>query len=162
MLEIRKAEEADFDDIWRIFHQVVAKGDTYTFDPETSREEALGIWTVKPWTPYVALDKARVVGTFKLGPNMPDLGDHVANAGFMVDPASRKKGVGRAMGEFALKEAARLGYKAMQFNFVVSTNKVAVKLWLDLGFEIMATMPEAFRHKEKGLVDIHIMHRMLG
>jgi GNAT superfamily N-acetyltransferase len=161
MLEIRKAKEADFEDIWRIFHQVAAKGDTYAFDPETSRKDALEIWTQKPWTPYVALDNRKVVGTFKLGPNMPDLGDHVANAGFMVDPARRKKGVGRAMGEFALKEAARLGYLAMQFNFVVSTNKAAVKLWLDLGFKVMATLPKAFRHREKGLVAIHVMYKEL-
>ena len=98
---------------------------------------------------------------YKLIPNHVGLGSHVANASFMVDPAAQGKGAGRAMGEHCLDEARRAGYQAMQFNFVVSTNTAAVELWKKLGFEIVGTLPKAFRHATLGHVDAFVMHRFL-
>ena len=135
--------------------------DTYPYTPDTSDQEARHIWTAPPSRAYVAIDAGRVVGTYMLRPNQPGLGSHVANAGFMVARDERGRGVGRAMGEHALEQARLKGYVAMQFNSVVSSNERAVGLWKSLGFEIVGTAPGAFRHGEKGLVAIHIMHRWL-
>jgi ribosomal protein S18 acetylase RimI-like enzyme len=96
-----------------------------------------------------------------LRPNQFGGGSHVANAGFMVAPEARGQGVGRAMGEHCLSEACRLAFRAMQFNFVVSTNEPAIRLWEQLGFEIVGTLPGAFRHPEKGEVNVYVMYRSL-
>ena len=100
-----------------------------------------------------------MVGTYILKPNQPALGSHVANAAFMVSPAARGSGVGRRMGEHCVAEAHRLGFRAMQFNFVVSTNEWAVQLWQRLGFQIVGTLPGAFRHSQRGFVDAYVMFR---
>jgi L-amino acid N-acyltransferase YncA len=161
MLNIRAATDADRDVVWKIFQDVVFAGDTYVFDPNTSREDALTYWFRADTHTYVAERDRHVVGSYILRPNQPALGSHVANAGFMVAPNARGLGVGRAMGEHCLTEAIRLGFRAMQFNFVVSTNESAVHLWLDLGFKIVGTLPGAFRHSEKGYVDVYVMFRSL-
>jgi L-amino acid N-acyltransferase YncA len=160
-LNIRPATNADRDAIWNIFHAVVAAGDTYAFDPNTSRENALAYWFRADTHTYVAEQNGQTVGSYILRPNQPALGSHVANAGFMVASEARGLGVGRAMGEHCLTEARRLGFRAMQFNFVVSTNESAVHLWQDLGFKIVGTLPGAFRHFEKGYVDVYVMFRSL-
>ncbi len=161
MITIRKAEESDFDAIWRIFHEVVRRGDTYTYDPETTREQAHSIWMSSGHTTYVACVDDRVVGTYILKANQPGLGSHVANAGYMVGADGRGQGLGRAMCEHSLAEARRMGFLAMQFNMVVSTNESAVALWKKLGFSIVGTLPQAYRHRELGLVDAYVMHRFL-
>lgn len=159
---IRYATPADEDAIWSIFHAVVAPGDTYAFDPHTSREEALAYWFRPGTHTYVAeSEDGRVVGTYILKPNQPALGSHVANAGFMVSPEARGLGVGRRMGEHCLAEARQLGFRAMQFNFVVSTNEAAVRLWQQLGFQIVGTLPGAFRHARHGFVDAYVMFKAL-
>ena len=157
MLKIRRATALDSAPIWDIFHAVVALGDTYTFDPGIGREEGLAYWLHSSNSCYVAEREGNVVGTYILRANQPGLGAHVANAAFMVSPGARGLGVGRAMGEHALSEARRLGFRAMQFNFVVSTNEPAVRLWRQLGFKIVGTLPGAFRHREKGFVDAYVM-----
>ena len=158
---IRIACDKDRIRIWEIFRAVVAPGDTYAFDLEITRDEALAYWFAPGnWT-YVAEQDGRVIGSYILRPNRPGLGNHVANAGFMVDPAARRSGIGRAMGEHALRGALRLGYRAMQFNFVISTNESAVHLWQDLGFKIVGTLPGVFRHSRKGFVDAYVMFRSL-
>jgi GNAT superfamily N-acetyltransferase len=162
MIIIRPAERRDEDAIWRIFHAVVEPGDTYAFPPETTRQEALAIWMSPSVHAYVALDDDEVVGTYFLKANQPGRGSHVSNAGFMVAPSAQGRGVGRAMGEHCLAEARRLGFRAMQFNFVVSTNEPAVALWKKLGFEIIGTVPDAFDHPTLGLVDTYVMFRSLG
>jgi L-amino acid N-acyltransferase YncA len=161
MLKIREATEHDADAIWDIFHEVVAPGDTYVFEADTPREEALAYWFSATTRTYVAELDSRVVGTYILRPNRPGRGSHVGNAAFMVSPAAHKLGVGRAMGEHCLVEARRVGYRAMQFNFVVSTNERAVRLWERLGFRIIGTLPGAFRHPTKGFVDVYVMFRSL-
>jgi L-amino acid N-acyltransferase YncA len=160
-LTIRDAQDSDRDAIWEIFRATVAPGDAFVYDPNTQREEAMAYWFADGTRTYVAETDGRILGSYILRANRPGLGNHVANAGFMVDPASRGSGVGRAMGEHALSEARRLGYRAMQFNFVISTNESAVHLWQQLGFKIVGTLPGAFRHAQKGFVDAYVMFRLL-
>jgi ribosomal protein S18 acetylase RimI-like enzyme len=171
MVIVRPARPDDFEAMWRIFQAVVAGGDTYVFDPATSREEAqayfLGpnmvscVAEIPPSPRGFGEAGGVVVGMYKLIPNRRDLGSHVANASFMVDPAAHGKGIGRALGEHCLDEARRAGYQSMQFNFVVSTNTAGVTLWKKLGFQIVGTLPKAFNHSRLGLVDAYVMHRFL-
>lgn len=161
MLTLRLATSSDQDAIWEIFRNVIASGDTYVFDPQMPREQAMAYWFQPGARVYVAEIGSRVVGTYLLKPNQPGLGSHVANAAFMVCPEARGQGVGRMMGEHSLTEARRLGYRAMQFNFVVSTNTPAIGLWQKLGFEIVGRLPGAFRHPQKGYVDALVMYRLL-
>ena len=160
-LQIRRARRNDRHQIWQIFRAVVAPGDTYVFDPEISRAEALRYWISAETRCYVAVSDQGVVGTYILRPNQPALGSHVANAGFMVAPFARGGGIGRAMAEHCLQEATRLGFRAMQFNFVVATNETALRLWQDLEFKIVGRLPGAFRHSARGFVDVYIMYREL-
>jgi L-amino acid N-acyltransferase YncA len=159
---IRRATESDWDAIWEIFHAVVETGDTYSYDPETTKEEGRALWMTPLGATYVACVEDEIVGTYFLKPNQPGLGSHVANAGYMVRPGEGGHGVGRAMCQHSLEEARRAGFLAMQFNFVVSANVRAVTLWQRLGFRIVGTLPKAFRHKELGLVDAYVMHRFLA
>jgi L-amino acid N-acyltransferase YncA len=161
MLTIREATTQDQDAVWAIFQEVIATGDTYVFDPATPRDEALAYWFQPAARPYVAVSGERVVGTYILRPNQPGLGAHVANAAFMVAESAHGLGVGHAMGEHCLAEARRLGFRAMQFNFVVSTNAKAVRLWERLGFQVVGTLPGAFRHSTHGFVDAFVMFRSL-
>lgn len=161
IMNIRKAEEKDFKDMWNIFKEVIEKGDTYVWSPNSTEEVAYTYWFGNGIVSYVAECDNEILGMYKLIANQPDLGSHVANASFMVSSVSRGKGVGRLMGEHCLKEAKKAGFKAMQFNFVISTNTKAVNLWKSLGFEIVGTLPKAFRHLELGYVDVYIMFRTL-
>lgn len=160
-LIIRPSTAADADAIWRIFHAVVAGGDTYTFPPDTPRADALAYFMGPGIRSWVIEDAGRVIGMYKLIPNYAGLGSHVANASFMVDPAAQGSGAGRAMGEHCLEQARQSGYEAMQFNFVVSTNTAAVELWKKLGFQIVGTLPKAFRHTTLGKVDAYVMFKEL-
>lgn len=159
---IRSARASDHDAIWNIFRAVVATGDTWSFEPAIGRDEALAYWFAPTNRCFVAEMDGNVVGTYILKPNHSGRGSHVANAGFMVAPDARGSGIGRGMGEHALREACRLGFRAMQFNFVVSTNEPAVRLWQALGFHIVGTLPGAFRHAQKGFVDAYVMFRSLA
>ena len=185
MLHIRAAIDTDRDAIWGIFHEVVAAGDTYPFDPEMSRDDALAYWFQSDAHTYIAEQdrnsvgeavgfpgtltasptgrerERQIVGTYILRPNWSGPGGHVANAAFMVAANARGQGIGRAMGEHCLVEARRLGFWAMQFNFVVSTNESAIHLWKRLGFEIAGTLPKAFLHPQQGFVDVYVMFRSL-
>ncbi|MCE9620055.1 MAG: GNAT family N-acetyltransferase [Planctomycetes bacterium] len=160
-MKIRRATEADFDGMWPIFQAVVAAGDTMVLAPDTSKQVAHDYWFAPGITTYVASDHHEILGMYKFMANQPDLGSHVANASFMVDPAAQGMGVGKAMGEHCLAEAKDAGFLAMQFNFVVSTNTGAVKLWKQLGFSIVGTLPKAFQHAKLGHVDAFVMHRHL-
>jgi L-amino acid N-acyltransferase YncA len=161
VLNIRLATEADRDAIWNIFHEVVSGGDTYALDPEMSRADALAYWFAPATHTYVAVERGHVLGTYILKPNQLGGGGHIANAAFMVAASARGRGIGRAMAEHSLAEARRLGFRAMQFNFVLSTNESAIRLWKQLGFEIVGTLPGAFRHPQKGYVDVYVMFRSL-
>ncbi len=161
MLEIKLATDEDFVQIWPIIHEILRTGDTYPFAPETTRDEAFQIWMKKPKATYAALLDDQLVGTYYIKANQPGLGSHVCNCGYMVGAAARGKGIGRAMCQHSLVKACKLGFKAMQYNLVVSTNTVAVKLWQDLGFDIVGTLPKAFHHHEKGFIDAFVMYQWL-
>lgn len=160
---IRTATAEDWPGIWPIFHAVVAAGETFSYDRDPSEEQARSTWLLAPpGRTVVALDQdGTLLGTAKMGPNHGGPGAHVATASFMVNPGHARRGVGRALGEHVLEWARAEGYRAMQFNAVVETNTGAVALWRSLGFEILATVPEAFRHPVHGYVGLHIMHRRL-
>lgn len=159
---IREYKETDWPAVWAIFHEVVAARDTYVYDPEWSSDEARNVWVeAPPGHTVVACDGSQILGTAKIGPNRPGPGSHVATASFMVAADARSRGVGRALGEYALTWAREQGYAAMQFNAVVETNVAAVKLWQGLGFQIIGTVPEAFEHARLGRVGLHIMYRRL-
>jgi L-amino acid N-acyltransferase YncA len=161
VLEIRSATNKDRDTIWNIFHAIVTAGDTCAFDPKMSRDEALAYWFRADTHTYVAERDGRVVGTYILKANQPGPGSHVANAAFMVASDAQGSGVGRRMAEHCLEEARHLGFRAMHFNFVVSTNTPAIHLWEQLGFKVVGTLPGAFRHPQKGYVDVYVMFHSL-
>jgi GNAT superfamily N-acetyltransferase len=161
LFEIRKALPGDRGAVWKIIRSVLAGGDTYVFPPESTEEEMMEYWFSPEKHSYVAIVDGEIMGTFWLKPNYPGLASHIANAAYMVAPAAMGKGIGRRMGEYSIDEARRLGYLAMQFNFVVKTNTAAVKLWKSLGFEVLGEIPDAFAHIEKGLTNAYIMYRKL-
>ena len=160
-VEIRKASEGDWEAIWPIFRAIVVRGDTYAYPVDTGETEARAIWLEKPAATYVALRGQEIVGTYYLKPNQPGQGSHVCNAGYMVGSAARGLGVGRSMCRHSLGEATRLGFSAMQYNLVASTNARALAIWKAHGFEVVGTLPRAFRHPEHGLVDALILYRLL-
>ena len=158
---IRPATEADWPSVWSILSSVVAAGCTYTLEPELSESDAKAYWMGPGLSVYVAENDGEIVGTYTLKANQRGLGSHVANAGFMVRPGLDGRGIGFQLGEHSLVQARAAGFQAMQFNAVVSTNHRAIALWQRLGFAIVGTVPKAFRHRQLGLVDLHIMHRFL-
>lgn len=161
MFEIRKAAEEDKPAVWEIIRAVIAAGDTYVFAPDSSEEEMIGYWFSPEKHTYVAVLDGEIAGTFFLKANQPGLGAHVGNAGYMAAPGHYGKGIGRRMAEFSLDESRRLGYTAMQFNFVVKSNENAVKLWKSIGMEIIGEIPDAFDHARDGLTNAYIMYKKL-
>jgi L-amino acid N-acyltransferase YncA len=160
-VNIRKAEPADYEAIWSIFHEIVSLGETYAFAPDTTRQEAIEIWIEKPTATYVAELDGQIVGTYYIKPNQPALGSHVCNCGYMVPSQARGRGIATAMCEHSQFEARRLGFRAMQFNLVVSTNEAAVRLWRKLGFKVVGIVPKAFNHTKLGFVDACVMYKWL-
>ena len=160
-MTIRPATLADYDAIWEMFHDVIVKGDVFAFDSGMSRADGLAFWCGEEKRAYVAEENGRVCGSYYLKANQQGGGAHVVNAGYMVCETARGKRVGRSMAVHSLEEARRLGFRAMQFNFVVSTNESAVHLWKELGFAIVGTLPGAFRHPQQGYVDVYVMFRSL-
>jgi GNAT superfamily N-acetyltransferase len=164
-LRIRPAVDADWPAIWPVWHAVVRTGESIGWDPATDEPTARGLWMrLPPAAVFVAervdpsgtrrVAPLGIVATAKLAPDQPGLGDHVAGASFLVHPDAVGAGIGRRLAEHVLEEARRRGYRAMRFNAVVET-------WTSLGFEIVGTVPEAFRHPRHGLVGMHVMHRRL-
>ncbi len=167
IVEIRKAVFADHDAIWHILEPVIRAGETYALPLDMDRVEALGYWLGPDRTTFVAEEEGRLAGTYFLKANQQGGGSHVANCGYVTDAAAQGRGVARRMCEHSLDEARKRGFVAMQFNFVVSTNTRAVRLWQDLGFEIVGRLPGAFRHPCAGAggsardVDALVMFRTL-
>jgi GNAT superfamily N-acetyltransferase len=160
---IRDASDADGPEIWSFLRVIVRAGDTYTWSPDLTEDEAHSRWFLpRPWRVFVAVaSQGGIAGTAKVGPNQDGPGAHVANASFMVNPDHAGSGVGQALGQHVLRFARDEGYRAMQFNAVVETNSRAVALWRSLGFDILTTIPEAFRHPTSGYVGLHVMYRRL-
>jgi L-amino acid N-acyltransferase YncA len=157
---IRDATDEDWPEIYPIFTAIVREGRTYAYPEDLSSEEARALWMLKPpGRTVVAIDADAIAGTATMGANRPGRGSHIATASFMVDPATRRRGVGRALGEHMLEWAREQDYRGVQFNAVVETNHAAVGLWRSLGFEIIGTVPGAFHHAEDGFVGLHVMFR---
>ena len=158
---IREITKSDFESFWPTFSQVIQAQETYAFDPNMKFDQAYELWCQMPLKSYVFVENGIVLGAYYLKPNAMGPSSHICNCGYMVSNESRGKGVARRMCEHSQKKAIEVGFKAMQFNSVVSTNEVAVQLWRKLGFSIIGTIPKAYNHSSLGLVDSFIMHKWL-
>jgi GNAT superfamily N-acetyltransferase len=162
-LAFADAEPGDWASIWRVIAAVVATGDTYPYPPDISEKEARRLWMRDGdgEVTFVARLDDQVVGTAYLKANGVGLSDHIANAGWMLAPEHQGQGIGRPFAEHVIDRSRETGYRAMQFNGVVATNTAAVSLWESLGFEVVGTVPDAFRHARHGLTPVYIMYRRL-
>ena len=160
-LVLREIGADEFVRVWPFFLPIVASGDTYVYPLDLGLEQARAMWTTPPARCFVAERGDQVLGCYRLAPNFPGLGDHVANGSYMVAPQARRQGVASALCEHSLEQARRTGFTAMQFNCVVASNTIAVRLWQRHGFRIVGTVPGAFRHAQLGPTDIYVMHRTL-
>jgi L-amino acid N-acyltransferase YncA len=160
-LRIRAAVARDADAIWEILEPTIRSRETYTLPRDMTWEEALAYWFSFGHEVFVAEENATVLGTYFLHANQKGGGDHVANCGYITGQGATGRGVGRAMCQHSLDHAATRGFRAMQFNFVASSNERAVKLWQSFGFEIVGRLPEAFFHPTLGYVDALVMFRKL-
>lgn len=160
---IREITAPEFEPLWPIFREVLAAGDTYTYPPDLALDRARAMWTAPPARCFVAESGGSTLGGYRLSPNqLPgSAGDHVANGSYMVAASARGRGVGEALCRHSLAQARQAGFTAMQFNFVVSSNQAAVRLWQRCGFEVVGRVPGAFRHPRLGPVDGLVMHRTL-
>jgi len=161
VLIIRPAIHADAGAIWHILEPILRAGETYALPRDWSRAEALGYWFSGDHDVFVAEEAGRLIGSYYLRANQRGGGAHVANCGYVTAPASAGRGVATAMCQHSLQHAAERGFRAMQFNFVVSTNERAVRLWRRFGFDVIGTIPQAFEHPVFGFVDALVMHRQL-
>lgn len=161
-IDIRPAAPSDLDALWEIFKVHVAAGETYPFDSDTPRSVSDAYWLGDGIASFVAVaPDGAVLGMYKLVRNQTGRGSHVANASYMVGPQAQGRGIGYRLGAHSIAEARRLGYRAIQFNYVVSTNAAAVALWQKLGFKIVGTLPQAYRHEQLGYVDAYVMYQLL-
>lgn len=157
---IRPATDDDWPALWPTVEAVVREGETYVYPPDLTSEQAREIWMERAPGVTVVAEGAggALLGTAKMGPNRPGHGDHVGTASFMVSPAARGLGVGRALGEHVVAWHREQGFRGIQFNAVVASNEVAVRLWQALGFEVVGTVPGAFRSPAHGYVGLHVMY----
>jgi ribosomal protein S18 acetylase RimI-like enzyme len=158
---VRPFHERDADAVWAIIEPIIRTGETYTQPRDMDRESAFAFWLSPSHEVFVAEDKAEIVGTYFLQANQKGGGAHVANCGYITAPHATGRGVARAMCAHSLDRARERGFRAMQFNFVVSTNERAVRLWQSFGFEIVGRLPKAFAHPTLGFVDAFVMYRQL-
>jgi len=160
-MDIRKAEPRDAEAIAAIILPTIRAGETYALDPAMTEADALAYWYAADKETFVAEEDGVILGTYYLRPNQAGGGGHVCNCGYMTAAAATGRGVARQMAEHSLQRARARGFRAMQFNFVVSTNDRAVRLWQSLGFDIVGRLPEAFRHPVLGFVDALVMYQAL-
>jgi len=157
MLKIRSADVTDADEIWRILEPVFRAGETYTLPPDITRDEATSYWFAVGNCVFVAEEGGNVLGTYYLRANQLGGGSHVCNCAYITAAHAMGRGVARTMCIHSKEQARGYGFRAMQFNFVVSSNVRAVKLWQSLGFEIVGQLPAAFKHPVQGFVDAFVM-----
>ena len=160
-MQIRPATKDDAAAIWQVIGPTIRAGETYALPPGMSEAEALAYWMGPDRETFVAVDGGRILGTYYLKANQAGGGDHVANCGYITHPEATGRGIARRMCEHSLERARARGFRAMQFNFVVSTNGRAIRLWQTLGFETLGRLPLAFRHPVLGFVDALVMFRPL-
>ena len=163
MIEIRSFQEADWVEVWSILGPVFRAGETYPFSPEITEAEAHELWIEAPRETYVAAGSTgELLGTYFIKANQPSLGSHVCNCGYVTAAEARGKGVATAMCLHSQELAIDLGYSAMQYNLVVSTNHGAIGLWKKLGFHVVGILPKAFNSMSHGLADALVMYKELG
>lgn len=158
---IRAPRLSDHDAIWTMLEPVIRAGETLAVPRDLNRDEALGLWLARERTVRVLEDDGVILGIFYLRANQQGGGSHVANAGYVTATQARGRGIARHMCAASFELARAQGYRAMQYNFVISTNSAAVALWQTMGFTIVGRLPAAFNHPEQGLVDAYVMHRIL-
>jgi len=163
MIAIRRFHATDWRAVWRILRATFQAGDAYAFAPDSTEAEIRKAWVELPSATYVACaPDGPVLGTYFIRPNQPGLGAHVCNCGYVVAPAAQGQGIGSLMCRHSQAEALSMGFRAMQFNLVVSTNQRAVRLWQKLGFAVVGTLPRSFRHRQLGYVDAFVMFKELS
>lgn len=158
---IRKAEAKDQARIWAILKPIFRAGETYAVETDISEADGLAYWTAGSYTSFVAKQDGKILGTYFVCPNQGGHGAHICNCGFATHKDAEGKGIARAMLEHSLETAPQMGFRAMQFNFVLASNLRAVAIWKKYGFEVIGQIPEAFDHPEDGFVDALIMHKRL-
>jgi L-amino acid N-acyltransferase YncA len=160
---IREYRESDWPEIWPILQETVRAGDTYTFSPQSSEEEIRQAWVEVPARTFVAVEpQGRILGTYFIKANQPGLGAHICNCGYVVARTAQSGGIATLMCEHSQAQALAMGFKSMQFNFVVATNTRAICLWERLGFSVVGRLPGAFNHQALGYVDALIMFKQLA
>ena len=160
-LTIREASIADRAAIWEILKPVFRSGESYTINPDISREDALDYWLAPLHRTLVAEDQGKILGTYYIRRNQGGGGGHVCNCGYVTDSAAQGRGVARSMLEHSLETAIEMGFRAMQYNFVVATNDRAIAIWESYGFDVVGRLPQAFEHPRQGFVDALIMYKHL-
>jgi GNAT superfamily N-acetyltransferase len=160
-MQIRAPLESDRDGLWNVLEPVIRAGETYPLPRDMPREAALTAWLAPEHDVFIAVEGDEVLGTYYMRPNAKAGGSNVANAGYMVSPAARGRGVATALYDHSVAHARERGYRALQFNLVISTNEVAARLWQKLGMSIIGTLPSAFHHPRLGYVDAYVMYRQL-
>lgn len=158
---IREATARDADAIWKILEPVIRAGDTYTLPADMTSEDALAYWNSPGHEVFIAEESGEILGTYYLRANQKGGGSHVANCGYITAPWASGRGIARAMCQHSLEHAKTRGFRGMQFNFVVSSNERAVRLWQSMGFETVGRLPGAFIHPTFGAVDALVMYRHL-
>ncbi len=159
---IREATTSDWEAIWPIFKEIVSEGSTYAYPQNTTKQEAKKLWLELPLKTFVLELNGEILATYYLKANQMGAGAHVCNCGYMVASTARGQGLASKLCLHSQAIAVELGFKAMQFNFVASTNKNAVALWQKLGFEIVGSLPKAFKHPQQGYVDALVMYKWLA
>lgn len=161
-MNIRTATREDFEQIWPFFQEITAAGETYAYPRDLTKEQGLKIWIDAPRKTFVFEERGQIMGTYYIKTNQQGPGDHVCNCGYMVSSTARGRGLATAMCEHSQQIARELGYQAMQFNLVASSNEGAVRLWNKLGFATVGRLPKAFHHPSKGYVDALVMYKWLA
>ncbi|MDQ6767692.1 MAG: GNAT family N-acetyltransferase [Candidatus Eremiobacteraeota bacterium] len=162
MTKVRAATDADADAIWSILEPVIRGAETYALPPDMTRNDALAYWCAPDHEVFVAAESGDVLGTYFLRANQLGGGAHVANCGYVTAHGAQGRGIARAMCAHSIERAKAAGFKAMQFNFVVSTNERAITLWESFEFEVVGRLPYAFQHPSRGFVDVYVMYRSLA
>ena len=161
-MKITKISKNDFERFWPSFRQILQEQTTYALDPNMSMEEAYQLWCIQPQQTFVATVADEIVATYYIKPNFYGPASHICNCGYMVAPKYRNQGIATQLCKDSQHRAKELGFTAMQFNSVVSSNTTAVNLWKKLGYEILGTIPDAYNHKSLGFVDAYIMYKKLS
>ena len=162
-VEVRAFVESDWASVWAILQATFAAGDTYAFAPDSTEQEIHHVWIEQPRATFVACDHdGTILGTYFIKPNQPGSGSHVSNCGYVVAATAEGRGIATTMCRHSQEQAIAMGFRAMQFNFVVSTNERAADLWQRLGFSIVGRLPSAFRHPRQGYVDVLVMYKQLA